>query len=75
MAMPATPSRELTARNKKLLELATSCFGSPGKALAWLRTPHAALGGKSPIELAEDGDEGYQAIVDEIGRIEHGIFA
>jgi len=75
LGMPATPSPSLTAKNKKLLELATSCFGSAAKASDWLNTPHAALGDKSPFDLAKDEDVGYQEVVDEIVRIEHGIFA
>ena len=75
MGMAAKPSLELTPKSEKLLELAIGCFGSSEKALAWLKTPHAALGGKAPFELANDEKEGYQAVVDEIGRIEHGIFA
>jgi putative toxin-antitoxin system antitoxin component (TIGR02293 family) len=75
VGLSATPSQSLTTKNKKLLELATSCFGSAEKALDWLNTPHAALGDKSPFDLAKDEDAGYQEVVDEIVRIEHGIFA
>lgn len=73
--MSTKPSPEHTPKYKNLLDLATKCFGDADKAHDWLVTPHAALGHKPPIDLAEDGDEGYQAVVDEIGRIEHGIFA
>ena len=72
----ATPSTEpvLTPECQKLLTRATECFGNKDKALSWLRSPHAALGGKSPLELATH-EGGHQAVLDELGRIEHGILA
>ena len=53
---------------------AIQCFGNKDKALSWLQTPHPALNGEAPLELARD-PRGYEAVLDEIGRIEHGIFA
>ena len=64
----------VTLGSEELLARAIQCFGNRDKALDWLRTPHPAFDGEAPLERAHD-PEGYQAVLDEIGRIEHGIFA
>ena len=72
--MPAEPQEALNPKGQKLLDRAIQCFGDRDRALEWLETPHAALNGRVPFEIAND-QHGYQAVVDELGRIEHGIFA
>lgn len=52
---------------------AIEIFGSREKALRWLDTPNSALGNQIPTELIETTD-GYVIVMDELGRIEHGIF-
>jgi uncharacterized protein (DUF2384 family) len=70
-----THFRKTIAReDQELLDRAVECFGDLDKALEWLRTPNAALKGMAPVRLAIDL-EGRLAVLDELGRIEHGIFA
>ena len=40
--------------------------------LAWMKQPHVALGGKTPLSLLSSRF-GTQMVLDELGRIEHGI--
>lgn len=49
-------------------------FGDFVKAKTWLRNPCNSLGGQPPLSLL-DTTEGYELVVDTLGRIEHGIFA
>lgn len=59
--------------HKEILSKAESIFGSKLKALSWMKSPSLALGGKSPNELIKLGK--YQLIIDELNRIEHGIYS
>jgi putative toxin-antitoxin system antitoxin component (TIGR02293 family) len=47
-------------------------FEDPKAAAAWLRLESVALGGKTPFELMES-EHGRNLVIDELGRIEHGI--
>ena len=58
---------------KEILAKAESVFGSRPKALSWLKSPSLALGGKSPNELLKEG--GHQLVIDELNRIEYGIYS
>ena len=49
-------------------------FGSEEKFKIWLRSKISALGGKSPKELLTS-TFGIRLLMDELGRIEHGILA
>jgi len=69
-----TQVRPIAQEDQELLDRAVECFGDLDKALEWLRTPNAALKGLAPVKIATD-PEGRQAVLDELGRIEHGIFA
>jgi putative toxin-antitoxin system antitoxin component (TIGR02293 family) len=40
----------------------------------WLLTPSKALGGRRPLSLLGSGD-GFTAVMDELGRIDHGVFS
>lgn len=51
-----------------------SVFGDAGRFFSWLRKPAAALGGQIPFDLL-DSMFGIDMILDELGRIEHGIFS
>ncbi|AXB06502.1 MULTISPECIES: antitoxin Xre/MbcA/ParS toxin-binding domain-containing protein [Aeromonas] len=46
--------------------------GNASRALRWLQKPAIALGGKRPVDY-QDSPEHIQAVLDLIGRIEHGI--
>ena len=46
--------------------------GKRDEAFEWLGHPSAALGGETPLERAKT-PEGTQDVLEEIGRLEHGI--
>lgn len=58
----------------EILAYGTAVFGDREKFLRWLRIPNAALGHRTPFELL-DSRFGAEIIRDELGRIEHGVFA
>ncbi len=66
--------------SEKIFELAEvsyfgrEVFGSDQKFNHWLRTPSHALRGLQPIELLRDS-YGKELVMDELNRIEHGVFA
>lgn len=49
-------------------------FGDRKKFLAWLHQPSVALGNRPPFSLL-NSNYGADIVLDEIGRIEHGIVA
>lgn len=53
---------------------ALEVFNSKDKALRWLKYPSVALGNNIPIDLL-DTSSGIEMVLDELGRIEYGIFA
>ncbi|HRP94783.1 MAG TPA: DUF2384 domain-containing protein [Rhodocyclaceae bacterium] len=61
-------------RLARVVERAVEVFEDEAAALDWLKSPNAALGGASPISLL-DTDLGSDAVLDTLGRIEHGVFA
>ena len=52
----------------------TNVFGDKEKFLLWLKQPNKALAGKTPINLL-NSRFGTEMILDELGRIEHGVFS
>lgn len=57
----------------KTLEAALQLFdGDDSSALQWLKLPSNALGGESPIQMLRT-PLGTEAVMDLIGRIEHGV--
>ena len=52
----------------------TEVFGSKSKFLSWLESPVMALENRTPMELL-DSRFGVKLVLDELGRIEHGIVA
>ncbi|MGH8194062.1 MAG: type II RES/Xre toxin-antitoxin system antitoxin [Woeseiaceae bacterium] len=70
----------LTAEESaKLLRLARvfgradEVFEDADAALDWLRSSNASLAGKTPLGLL-DTEIGSEAVLDILGRIEHGVF-
>jgi putative toxin-antitoxin system antitoxin component (TIGR02293 family) len=60
-------------RLSRLVGLTLQLFeGDLQETRAWLTTPHGALGGEPPLELATTGI-GAREVENLIGRIEHGI--
>jgi len=61
-------------RLSRVLTAAKSALGSLEKARRWLQSPSRVLGGEVPLQLL-DTDVGADAVLEEIGRIEYGVFA
>ena len=53
---------------------ATRVFGAEDRAAGWLSDPHPMFYGATPFSFL-DSDAGTQAVSEELGRIDHGIFA
>ena len=58
----------------RIVHRAIAVFENRAKALEWLKSPNRALGSASPLSLL-DTDLGAEAVLDTLGRIEHGVFA
>lgn len=58
---------EITARG-------TEVFGQRARFLSWLKSPCPALGNRKPLALL-DSRFGTGIVLDELGRIEHGIIS
>jgi putative toxin-antitoxin system antitoxin component (TIGR02293 family) len=58
----------------QLYQRGTEVFGDLENFKEWMRTPLPAFNYQHPISLL-DTTFGFQLIQDELGRIEHGIFA
>lgn len=53
---------------------ATEVFESEAAARSWLETPSGALGEVTPLSLL-DSAHGRAAVLQLLGRIEHGVFS
>ncbi|MEX0778488.1 MAG: antitoxin Xre/MbcA/ParS toxin-binding domain-containing protein [Balneolales bacterium] len=51
-----------------------SVFNDSDRFFSWLQKPSVPLGGQTPLSLL-DSIFGIDLILDELGRIEHGIFS
>ena len=49
-------------------------FGGRGKFLSWMRSPSPALGNHTPASLLRSRF-GTEVVLDELGRIEHGVIS
>lgn len=65
---------ERVVRLARVLSEANDVLGSLDKARRWLQRPNRALGGEVPLHLL-DTDIGTNAVITELGRIDHGVFA
>jgi putative toxin-antitoxin system antitoxin component (TIGR02293 family) len=52
----------------------TEVFGGKDRFLAWAKQPSTALSDKTPLELL-GSRFGTDLVLDELGRIEHGVFS
>lgn len=68
------PESERVFRLARVAALAIDVLGGAEAAKAWLLAQSRALGGERPIELL-DTDVGTEQVLDELRRIEHGVFA
>lgn len=69
---PAESDRLL--RLARVFARALRAFDDKDKAARWMTRQNQALGGPTPLELL-DTDIGVEQVREELGRIEHGIFA
>ncbi len=58
----------------RLYDRGEDVFGSIDKFKIWIRTPSVIFKGETPLSLL-DTSVGFDMVLDELGRIEHGIFA
>ncbi len=65
---------ERLVRLSRVLAEAKHVLGSEEKARSWVLKPSRALGGMKPL-LMLDADIGANAVFEELGRIEYGVFA
>lgn len=61
-------------RVARILALANSVFGNPQKALKWLRTESAAMGGRRPLSMLRT-DAGGRLVEGRLWQIDEGMFA
>lgn len=59
---------------KQLMQFGEEVFGDPNNFYTWLLMENVALGGAVPKDLL-DTSVGLGIVRDELGRIDHGIFA
>lgn len=72
---PLTPEEsERVIRLARALAQVTAVLGEQEKARRWLQKPNRALGGNVPLTML-DTDIGANAVFEEIGRIDAGVFA
>ncbi|PCI56327.1 MAG: hypothetical protein COB36_06005 [Alphaproteobacteria bacterium] len=53
---------------------AEEVFENEDLAVKWLISDVIALGNKAPYEVLTESDKGVEAVIDTLGRIEHGVF-
>jgi putative toxin-antitoxin system antitoxin component (TIGR02293 family) len=58
----------------RVLEEATRVFGEESRAAGWLSDPSPIFYDTPPLQYL-DSDGGTQAVLQEVGRIEYGLFA
>lgn len=61
-------------RVARVLQRAIEVMEDRAAALHWLKSVNRALGGVTPLSLL-DTELGAEAVLDTLGRIEHGVFA
>jgi len=60
-------------RLARVVARATEVFEGLDPSLDWLKSPNATWSGATPLSLL-DTDIGAEAVLDTLGRIEHGVF-
>jgi putative toxin-antitoxin system antitoxin component (TIGR02293 family) len=67
---------DLSDRAAQLIRVYCRCrdvFRDDKKVSVWLKAPNYALGNAAPVSLL-DTIPGMEIVLDELGRIEHGVF-
>ncbi len=67
------PESEKLLRLAHLFNKGKSVFGEPQKFFAWLKHPNAIFSGDTPQSLL-NSSFGLELVLDELTRIEHGVF-
>ena len=67
-------NKEADKNFDKVFQAALALFGSEEAANHWLKHPVRGLGNKRPIDLLSTA-EGAKAVLNLIGRLEHGVFS
>ncbi len=62
------------ARMLMIFNRSVEVLGSKESALNWLNSPIVGLGGRKPIELL-DSSAGFEMLINELGRLECGVFS
>lgn len=65
---------EKVLRLGRIWERAMAVFEAEPQAREWLKAGNAALENEAPLSLL-DADIGAEAVLDLLGRIEHGVFS
>ena len=65
---------EKSVRVARALVKARRVFEDDDSARRWLLTPSKALGGARPLSLLESAD-GFTLVMDELGRIDYGVYS
>jgi putative toxin-antitoxin system antitoxin component (TIGR02293 family) len=61
-------------QNAEVATWGATVFGDKDKFLSWMKQPNKALDGKIPINLLSSRF-GSEMILEQLGRIEHGVFS
>ncbi len=70
---PSTLPEGLSAETL-VLERAIEVFGDRNRANEWMHEPNPALGNEAPLTSIATED-GCRAVIDILGRIEHGVIS
>jgi len=73
-ALVKTEYAEKAIELAMLYDRGEEVFGSIDKFKVWVRTPSIIFKGETPLSLL-DTSVGFDMVLNELGRIEHGIFA
>ena len=68
---------ELSEQNHQIAEVfakGSKVFNSRDRFLDWMNYPNKAFNNKTPMSLL-DSKFGMDMVLDELGRIEHGVFS
>lgn len=71
--LPSDESGKLV-RMARVIERAEDVFEDQDAARDWLKSANASLSGETPMSML-DTEFGAEAVLDTLGRIEHGVFA
>lgn len=58
----------------QMLKRGVEIFGDKESFMAWLHCPSLAFAGQTPLSLLHT-PSGVEMVLDEIGRIEHGVLS